>query len=62
MPGDQFSDIRTFSFHNKPFLKWQTLSLLGDERETKARSEEEKSLSTMVTSLNDLILVSFVRK
>ena len=37
----------------KPFLKWQTLSLRGEERETRARRDEEKSLSTMVTSLHN---------
>ena len=36
----------------QPFLKWHTLSLRGEERETKARREEENSLSTIVTSLS----------
>ena len=35
----------------QPFLKWHTLSLRGEERETKARREEENSRSTIVTSL-----------
>ena len=42
---------RWIQLTRKPFLKWQTLSRRGEESETRARREEEKSLSTIVTSL-----------